>query len=277
MSDRLVAWFIIGGSSNDQARRQVGYPAIFGPGKFGWIDFIGKYVDPVVQKMRDAGLKPRICIGNPFGTLANEAMQFDQRIHAEQGVVGVHQRLPWLYQGFEFAWRQWTRRNSDTEAICYLGTLDGDSQFSALENAGAADQWLRRLAACIEPALGTRMSIGWDASAGVEQTSAAYCAMALVQSLGVNCYVEARPTKPHLAGWPVICIDTSFYRTDPDVYQDAKNLGHLPNARLGRTMLLINGLNEADRQQRIAAAWAGGYDVAFLDGDVDFAIQTANS
>jgi hypothetical protein len=268
MPDTLVAWLTIGGSNTDQSRRQVAWPL----DRYGWGGFIGGTVDLVAAKMREAGYRPRLVVHNPFGTLAGEVMQFDQRIHADQGVAGLHDRLPWLCQGFEAAWRRWMRRNPDAEVICYLGMLDGDPQFAALKNNGAIEQWLMRMALSIRPALDAGMNVGWDASADVEPTAPAYAAMLLIQSLGPVCYVEARPTKPHLEGWPVICIDTQFTRSDPEIFPDAAALGHLPNAKLGRTMLLVTNGTAQARATRITQHAKDGYDISVPHYDLDMAI-----
>jgi hypothetical protein len=252
----IVSWHIIGGSSNDQARRQVGWTQFFGRGLSNWPGFIKGIVMPAADKFREQGRTPRLVLGNPFGTLAAEPMQFDQWWHAAN--------TPWLRDGFTEAWLDWKRDNPDAEVICYLGTLDKDASFNL-----QADNWLYRFYMSIRPALDAGMSIGWDASAVVPEDAPAGKAIQLIRSLGHTCYVEARPNQAYLAGWPVIAIDTTFERSDPDLYPDAE--GNLPNAKLGPVMLLINGTDPANRQDRIKQ-WAGmGYDLAVFPDDLEFA------
>ena len=252
----LVAWFIIGGSGEVQARRQVGYVDIFGPGKPGWPAYIERYVEPAVAKLKAAGQRPRIVLGNPFGTLAGEAMAFDQWWHAA--------KTPWLRDGFVETWKPWIAANR-CEVICYLGTLQGDSSFDI-----EADNWLYRFWGSLRPALDSGMSVGWDASAVVPQDAPAAHAMQLIRSLGHRGYVEARPQHEYLAGWPVIAIDRAFHRSDPEVFSDAHGL---PNGKLGRVMLLIDGRDPLDRHARIKQWSQADVDLAVFPADLDVALS----
>ncbi len=256
--DDVVSWITIGGSSRDQARRQVGWRI----DQFGWRGFIERVVDPAVRAMRAQGVRPRIVLHNPFGTLANESMQFDQALHAEQGVVGVHPPLPWLRRGFEQAWRAWMRDNPDVQVICYFGSIRGDADFSSLEAPGRTGQWLARFWASCRPALDVGMDIGFDASGPAEADSPTAAAMRLVKSLGHEVYVEARPGQAHWAGWPVISEARYFRRSDPERHPDAKALGNLPNDQLGRTMIIIGWHTPAERKQLALEHVAEGRDVA---------------
>ena len=271
--DNLVAWLTIGGSSRDQARRQVGFKI----DQYGWQGYIKFVADPAVRLMRAGGYKPRIVVCNPFGTLAGEAMQFDQRLHAEEGVAGVHPPLPWLHSGFEEAWASYLSANPDVEAICYLGTLDTDPDFVALEAPERRAEWIARFDASIRPALKTRMAVGFDASAVVKADRPAWGAMQMVRNLGTTVYVEARPIYPHLAGWPVIAIDTTYRRTDPARFPDSAAVGHLPNEQLGSTMLLFTSGTVEERKTRIRAAAAEGLDVSVPAGDVRWAMEAMAS
>src|SRR5688500_14981308 len=265
----LVAWITIGGSNEDQSRRQVGWKLEL----WGWRGFIQRVVDPAVRHMRLKGFKPRIVVCNPFGTLEGEVMQFDQRLHAEAGVKDVHAPLPWLYDGFEEAWSSYLKANPDVEAICYLGTLDGDPDFAPFEKPGDPEKWLARFWSSVRPALAAGMAVGFDASANVKSESPAWAAMQLVRNLGTKVYVEARPTQRHLAGWPVIAIDTTYERTDPERFPEAAALGQLKNDQLGRTMLLITAGTVQEKYGRAMDHIAAGHDISVPHSDLEWAIK----
>ena len=206
--DPIIAGFLIGGSSDVVADRQVGRNLK----RLGWMGFVTKEVRPAI-----AWGATRVEIHNPFGSVAGQDMQFDQAIHARDGVADMHPPIPWLTEGFVEAWRPITQ--SGVEVIAYLGYLKDDADFKALSPL----KWLERFEESCRLPLEAGMSLGFDASAQFPADSREFAALELTRRLGVKVYVEGRPPKDgrHLWDYPIFMADNWFKRSNPTKHPDS--------------------------------------------------------
>jgi len=204
---RMISFFPIGGSSPNVKQRRVG----FGVAELGWRGFIGRYVQPQI----DWGVR-RIQLHNPFGTLPNEPMQFDQYLHAREA------KLRFLTEGFVEAWKPITSGQSGPkiEVIAYLGKLEQDPDFEKLREEGRPGEWLARAVVSVGPVLEAGMSVGLDSAAISSPDSMTARFAEVLRGLGVRVYIEPRPhvdyTNWH--SYHVFATDTIWKRTDPAVY-----------------------------------------------------------
>ena len=198
---RVIAWLNIGGSDSDPRFRRVGWDIR----KTGWRGYVKRYVEPQL-----AWGARRITVHNPFGTLPDEDMQFDQYLHARRA------RLRWLTGGFVEAWRPITAREG-VEVICYLGAMSSDPDFNEPAKTDPVAGWQPRFWASVQPALSAEMNVAFDASSGSALDSPTCRAMRLLEERGVKTYIEARPLKsmPHLWKYPVYSTDTFWHQSDP--------------------------------------------------------------
>jgi hypothetical protein len=132
----------------------------------------------------------------------------DQYLHAKDA------KLNWLTQGFVEAWKPVTA--SGVEVIAYFGMLEGDPDF-----AGAG--WKQRFLDSVKPALDAGMSIALDSAAMAPAGSITHQAAQMLRQMGVEVYIEARPTAgyTHWYDYNVISIDSFWDRSDPDRFADA--------------------------------------------------------
>ncbi len=203
--DRVVAFIAIGNSSDDAEVRRVGWNLP----RSDWHDFVRLQVRPLMRR----GLR-RFDLHNPFGTLPDEPMQFDQYLHAKDA------GLTWLTDDFADAWQP-VLNDPDypsVEVIAYLGKIEDDPDFEAL--ADQPERWLARALLSVQAPLRAGMSIGFDSAAVTEEDSPTYRFASLLRSLGVKVYIEPRPDadKPHWHGYPIVTANEHWQRSDPDVY-----------------------------------------------------------
>ncbi|MCP4894369.1 MAG: hypothetical protein GY911_11230, partial [Actinomycetales bacterium] len=88
--ERLIEGWLIAGSSEDESRRKV---SLFQLPAGGWPQF----VEQKSRAVYDWGVR-RFWLHNPFGTLSNEVMQFDQYLDAQDAGIDV------LTENFAEAW-----------------------------------------------------------------------------------------------------------------------------------------------------------------------------
>ena len=201
--ERIVSYYTIGWSSPERSDRHVGQ----GIKQDGWAGFVKRVAEPEIRW----GVR-RIVLGNPFGCLPDEPMQFDQHLHARDA------KLTWLTNGFARAWRPVTDRG--IEVICYLGKLTDDPNFPPL----ATDQpgWDRRFWESVQPALDAKMNVALDAAAGDFPES--HRAVNLLEAKGVKVYFEPRPNAdaPRWFTYPIFTVDTFWHRSNPALHPDSK-------------------------------------------------------
>ena len=190
---RVIVYFGVGHSSSDSSQRRIGY----GVARGGWDAFVRRRIQPFL----DRGFR-RVEIHNPFGTLTGEAMQFDQAVHADEGIPGKHPRLGKVLTDFVEAWRPVTSGErtggEPVEVIAYLGTLDKDPDFESLRESHDTQAYLRRAHLSTGLPLAAGMSIGIDSMGGrdapAEDHPSVRYAM-LMRALGVRMYIEPCPPK----------------------------------------------------------------------------------
>ncbi len=191
--DRLVGYFLIGGSTTRNEDRRVGWGIKTG----GWQGFVDTHVQPVL----DWGVR-RVELHNPFGTLPREVMQFDQYLEAQKA------SLTWLYKDFVSAWSPLTsgQNGPKVEVIAYLGSLVLDQDFKQLLASGDLAEWHRRAWKSLEPAMQAGMSIGFDAVTSAPADHPAYQFIKGLRDSGVRVYVEGWPSvkQPHWCEFNVI-------------------------------------------------------------------------
>lgn len=210
-SQRIVSFFLIGGSSTNIVDRRVAWNLR----QIGWQGFVQTRIRPQL----DAGVR-RIQIHNPFGTLPEEPMQFDQFLHARDA------GLDFLIDDFVKAWRPVVQgiytEGEPVEVIAYLGKLEDDPDFAKLLDKGDTAGWLARAIISMSLPLEAGMSIGFDAAAPASEQSPTHHLTQLVKSLGVRIYIEARPYQntPHWFDENIIITDTFWKRSDPERYPD---------------------------------------------------------
>ncbi|MEO0587907.1 MAG: hypothetical protein AAF078_09730, partial [Planctomycetota bacterium] len=153
---KMVHWFNAGWSSPDPSVRHVGRNI----SERGWTDYVDRHIKPVL----DAGCR-RIGIHNPFGTQANEPMDFDQAIEVTR--VDNRKLQP---EKFVKAWLPVTRgdytNGEPVEVIAYIGDLDGDPDMVERRDKWMAGsdkhkrQWARRAMQSVQPLIDAGCSIG---------------------------------------------------------------------------------------------------------------------
>ncbi len=240
LSDRLIAWHVIGGTSNNMRTRYVGW----GLPQGSW----HSYVRLMVRPQLDAGIR-RILLHNPFGrTDLERPMAFDQFLEAQESGD------TWLTESFVDAWSpvvsgQYTQ-GQPVEVICYLGSIDTDAQMKALVDTPEA--WFERAWRSVEPALQAGMSVGFDSANDYAEDSLDFRLIREIADAGTPVYVEPRPdaSRPHLFDLNVISTDQHWFRSDPEKYKEAAHKA--TNQQLtGEIIILIKGIDDKPtRQQR---------------------------
>ena len=202
-----VVDFIIGGSDADQRRRMVGWNIL----TEGWAAFIRQRVEPYLE----VGVS-RIILHNPFGILRDEPMQLDQYFSAQE-----QPGLRMLTGGFADAWRPVTDRG--IEVIGYIGCPRLDEDVKEIEEQDGQGAALAFSLACVQPLVDAGMSVALDAAASAREGSLTHQLAEALRSQGVKVYVEARPyaNTPQWFGYPVICIDHFWKRSDPERHSDS--------------------------------------------------------
>ena len=247
LPDRVLAFIAIGNSSDDAAVRRVGWNLP----RSDWFDFVRLQVRPLMRR----GLR-RFNLHNPFGTLPEEPMQFDQYLHARD--AGLH----WLTEDFAEAWQPVLNDPDypDVEVIAYLGKIEGDPDFDAL--ADEPERWLARALLSVQAPLKAGMSVAFDSAAVTDEDSPTYRFASLLRSLGVKVYIEPRPDadKPHWHDYPIVTADEHWQRSDPARYgdygADHKATNQQLTAEVVRLLIAPNSVEEKGMWQ-----WAAAMDI----------------
>ncbi len=210
--ERIIEGWLIGGTVDDPARRNVGKHQV---GDDGWTGFVDK-------RARDAyawGVR-RFWLHNPFGTLKDEVMQFDQYLDAKE--AGVRS----LTDDFVQAWGPVVRGRfgEPVEVISYIGVANPeDDRLARVVESGTSAQVLATMMRCIQPMLEAGTSIGADAATPLSDDGVAFHFYKYLQSIGIPVYVESRPQKanPRWAEFPVFAENHWWHRSNPDRHQDS--------------------------------------------------------
>ena len=225
--ERLVEAWLIGGSHHDQARRKVSTTQITAG---GWPDFVNQRARPVY----DWGVR-RFWLHNPFGTLSNEVMQFDQYLDAQDAGIDV------LTENFAEAWAPVVDGSfgEPIELIAYLGTADSaDDRLKVAFETGRSASIVGTMLACVKPVLLAGGSIGADAAVKLSDDGPAFKFYKYLESIGVPVYVESRPkiANPKWKEFPVFAVDEWWRRSDPARHADCVPWA-LPNEAMERDVL----------------------------------------
>lgn len=199
--EHVIAWYPIGWQVRDASKRNVD-EARFAR---GWQGFVDEQVLPTIERH---GLR-RVMLHNPFGTLPDEPMQFDQYLAAREA------GLDWLTDGFVAAWRPLTERG--IEVIGYMGSPRLDSESQQLLEAGDSRVFRERAWAAIAPLVAAGMAIGYDAAAAAEEDSPTYRFAQAMRARGIRVYIEAVPRADYdwWFDWPVIVREDFWQEADP--------------------------------------------------------------
>ena len=245
---RYIAWFTFEGSGPEE-NRYVGQ----GVKEKGWRWFVENRVLPLEKLLAP---EDAIALHCPFGrTPGIDTME------ADQAIMAAHTHA-WLLDGFQSAWLPVTARR---EVICYFGSLPGTKTFTDLLASGNYGQWIARLSDSYRMALGSKMSVGFDAMHRADDDPAC-SAVKLVISL-TNAYVEPGPSSddPHMAALPWIVMEDYWqqhFRPWPSFALPEKQL-------TGERIRVMNSPpggkweNHKDwLPQWIASCWRGGWTPA---------------
>ncbi|MEM6503960.1 MAG: hypothetical protein AAF711_00690 [Planctomycetota bacterium] len=208
MTDRLIAWWNIAHSSSNESDRRVGRSIE----SLGWQGFVDQQIKPAI----DLGVR-RVMLHNPFGALLRKDMQFDQYLHAKDGIEGVHGPLPWLVEGFENAWKAITSQG--IELICYIGSLRNDPDFDADDGVFDDFDRLSKSTAAIRRS-GCRFIV-MDATHAEPKDGLADQFAMWLEGKGIKVGCEPRPEfgMYHWAQRPTVCINDTWYRTSPERFE----------------------------------------------------------
>lgn len=194
-ADRVVGWNTIGFSGSDPNTRFVNPPLLAN----GWQGYVDAYIKPQISR----GAR-RIVLHNPFGISAEGYMTLDQYLLAGQ------QGLTWLTNGFVDAFKPITA--SGVEIIAYVGSFSDTPGFYDDTAQGWQNFW-----ASIQPFLDAKMSIGFDGLVTHAEDDLVAVGARVLRTMDVKVYVEARPNihYPWAFNFPIISIDSHWYKTDP--------------------------------------------------------------
>ena len=211
--ERLIEFWLIGGTDRNPPRRDVGKHQV---SDGGWKPFVRDRVAPVY----DWGIR-RFWLHNPFGTIPNQKMQFAQYLDARES------KLDFLTRDFVKAWKPVVDGNlgQPTELICYLGAADFEdgNRLQELQEAGDPSKTLAYMLRAIQPILQVGGSIGADAATGMPDDGPAFHFYKFLEQIGIPVYVESRPRKvlPGWAEFPVVAEDRWWHRSDPLLNADS--------------------------------------------------------
>lgn len=225
--ERIIEGWLIGGTIGDPARRNVGRHQV---GDAGWSGF----VDSRARDVYAWGIR-RFWLHNPFGTLKDEVMQFDQYLDAREAGLDV------LTEDFVQAWRPVVqgRFGEPVEVISYIGVADPDDDRLADTMAhGVPANTLSMMLRCIQPFLEAGTSIGADAATPLSDDGVSFHFYKYLEAIGVPVYVESRPQKanPRWAEFPVFAENHWWHRSNPDRFQDSGRWA-MPDAALTREVI----------------------------------------
>ena len=225
--ERIIEGWLIAGSSEDESRRKVSTNQI---DSGGWPSF----VDNRAKDVYDWGIR-RFWLHNPFGTLSDEVMQFDQYLDAREAKLDI------LTKNFAESWGPVVRGSfgEPVELVAYIGTADPeDDRLKAVFDAGNSARILGTMLACVKPILLAGGSIGADAAVKLPDDGPAFQFYKYLESIGVPIYVESRPklNNPKWSEFPVFAVDTWWKRSDPALHQDALPWA-MPNGDMQREVI----------------------------------------
>lgn len=213
---KLIATWNIGWSSNNPAARNVGRKTLL---REGWEAFVERDVLPLASHVG------RVEFHNPFGTLANEPMQFEQRTQARRAGLSM------LVEGCAEAWRMLTDRGIET--IVYVGS-------PKLLRADDDEAWMHWALLELRPALESGCSIAFDAACDLSPREVGL--IRHLQANGTRVYIEPWPkaTDAALFGVPRWCVERFYHswRVHPDsgfallgqlTGETVRDLSHMPD------------------------------------------------
>jgi hypothetical protein len=259
--ERLVEYWLIGGSDRDNESRRNVKPRQVGEG--GWTAFVEERVRPAYQW----GLR-RFWLHNPFGTVPGEVMQFDQYLDAKE--AGLHM----LTDDFASAWRPVVdgRFGEPVELIAYLGTANfNDDRLARAKAERDPAAVLATALRCVQPVLLAGASLGADAASTLPDDGPEFDFYKFLEGIGQRVYVEARP-RLEAPGWrrfPVVSMDDWWLRSDPERYPSSQRVRN--DQLQGGVVRIMNDLRGAstdagDVQESIARirhALLEGHTVVF--------------
>ena len=211
--ERLIEFWLIGGTDRNPARRDIGRHQV---SDGGWNPFVKDRVAPAY----DWGIR-RFWLHNPFGTIPGQKMQFAQFLDARES------RLDFLTRDFVRAWKPVVEGNlgQPTELICYLGAADFEdgNELQKLQEAGDPSRTLAYMLRAIQPILQVGGSIGADTATGMPDDGPAFHFYKFLEQIGIPVYIESRPRKvlPGWAEFPVVAEDVWWHRSDPSRHADS--------------------------------------------------------
>ena len=225
--ERIIEGWLIAGSSEDESRRKVSMNQI---DSGGWPSF----VDNRAKDVYDWGIR-RFWLHNPFGTLSDEVMQFDQYLDAREAKLDI------LTKNFAESWGPVVRGSfgEPVELVAYIGTADPeDDRLKAVFDAGNSARILGTMLACVKPILLAGGSIGADAAVKLPDDGPAFQFYKYLESIGVPIYVESRPklANPKWSEFPVFAVDAWWKRSNPALHQDALPWA-MPNGDMQREVI----------------------------------------
>lgn len=225
--ERIIEGWLIAGSSEDEGRRKVSMNQV---DSGGWPAF----VDNRAKDVYDWGIR-RFWLHNPFGTLSDEVMQFDQFLDAREANIDV------LTENFAEAWKPVVAGSfgEPVELVAYIGTADPeDDRLKAVFETGDSARILGTMLACVKPILMAGGSIGADAAVKLPDDGPAFHFYKYLESIGVPIYVESRPklANPKWAEFPVFAVDAWWNRSNPALHQDALTWA-MPNGDIQREVV----------------------------------------
>lgn len=251
----LAEWLLIGGGSANNSNRHIGYGVVN-----GWEWVTSSVVNPTIEWFKENDLDPRIVLHNPFGVLDGREMEFDQAIHAAEGVEGVHGPMPKVLSNFVELWKPIT--DSGVEVTAYLGTLRHDPDFENLSD----EAWFERFKESVKLPIQAGMGIGFDNAVLATADSRTYKAAELLRSLGVAVSVEARPAlqTPEWNNFPVVIEESFYHRSNPAKYADARALYAPDSVLTGGISRIFTGYLSTPRNQlleQVNSAFNAGHTV----------------
>ena len=225
--ERIIEGWLIAGSSEDEGRRKVSMNQV---DSGGWPSF----VDNRAKDVFDWGIR-RFWLHNPFGTLSDEVMQFDQYLDAREAKLDV------LTENFAEAWKPVVDGSfgQPVELVAYIGTADPeDDRLKAVFESGNSARILGTMLACVKPILMAGGSIGADAAVKLPDDGPAFHFYKYLESIGVPIYVESRPklANPKWSDFPVFAVDAWWKRSNPELHQDALPWA-MPNGDIQREVI----------------------------------------
>ena len=211
-ASRIISYYLIGGSSPDDATRRVG---VLRP-ETGWTGFINQQIKPAYEW----GAR-RFWLHWPFGIRnLTETTEWDAYLDAKYGGFN------WLTDDFVEKWKPIREGSlgSPVDMTGYIGRCFGDPEFAALRQQEKRAEWLVRAIASVVPLLQCDFNIGVDASASIPEGEPDLALCELLASLGTRMFIETRPQK-NLPRWKQfnVIVDAAFwYRSDPGAHADAE-------------------------------------------------------